>query len=266
MKKEIRKVDKEKGIVQITTVDERWYARESKNKKTGLPEYEFVPSVTWIAGCYPKGVGFYKWLAQRNWDEAEAIKQEAGDKGSRVHKAIVDLLNKKEVKMDDKYFSDLTEEEKPLNLEEYEGLMSFVDWFNGRRPVILDKEFVVWREGYAGTVDMLCRIGGKTYIVDFKTSQSIWPSHEIQISAYKHALDHSKVEKGEEVSLMILQLGYKRNQRLWKENEVQDKFDLFQSAVKIWENENSGVSPSQKDYPQALSLLEEEKVKEKPKK
>jgi len=44
MKKEIREV--KKGIVQITCYDERWYAKETKDKKTGLPKYEFVPSVT----------------------------------------------------------------------------------------------------------------------------------------------------------------------------------------------------------------------------
>ena len=53
MKIQIRKVNEEKGVVQITTTDERWY------EKDGV----FVPSVTWIAGHYPKGVQFYKWLA-----------------------------------------------------------------------------------------------------------------------------------------------------------------------------------------------------------
>jgi len=261
MKKEIREVDKKNGIVQITTVDERWYVKPVKNKKTGVPEYEFVPSVTWIAGYYPKGIGFYKWLAQRNWDEAEAAKEEAGDKGSRVHKAIIELLDGNEVKMEAKYFSDLTEDEKPLDLVEYEALMSFVDWFNTRNPEVLDREFVVWGNGFAGTVDFLCRIDGKAYIIDFKTSQSIWPSYEMQVSAYKHALSNPKIKDGEDVEMMILQLGYKRNKKLWKENLVEDKFDLFKSAQQIWANENEGVKPLQKDYPQSLSLKVEEKTK-----
>ena len=62
---------KTKGIVQITTVDERWYLKKDK----------FVPSSTWIANYYPKGIGFNKWLASKGWDRAEALKQEAGEKG-----------------------------------------------------------------------------------------------------------------------------------------------------------------------------------------
>jgi hypothetical protein len=81
MQKHIRVVDEKKRIVQVTTTDERWYVRESADEKTGLPSYKYVPSVTWIAGHYPKGVGFYKWLADKGWNEAEAIKTAAGGKG-----------------------------------------------------------------------------------------------------------------------------------------------------------------------------------------
>ena len=92
MKKEIRTVDKERGILQVTTVDERWYVKESKDEETGLPKHEYVPSVTWICDHYPKGVAFYKWLASKGWDESQAIKSAAGDKGSKVHYAIRDLI------------------------------------------------------------------------------------------------------------------------------------------------------------------------------
>jgi hypothetical protein len=72
MKKLIRNVDEKRGIVQITTYDERWYAHEVKDPITGIPTVIFVPSVTWVAESYPKGIGFYKWLADKGWDEAEA--------------------------------------------------------------------------------------------------------------------------------------------------------------------------------------------------
>lgn len=90
MKIEIRKVDQEKGITQITSLDERWYEKDGK----------YFPSLTWICSFWPKGVQFYKWLAEKGWDEAEALKKAAGDKGSKVHHAIEDLLNGKTVKME----------------------------------------------------------------------------------------------------------------------------------------------------------------------
>jgi hypothetical protein len=51
IKKVIREVDQERGIVQVTTADERWYVRSVSVTETCLPStFEFVPSVTWIAG------------------------------------------------------------------------------------------------------------------------------------------------------------------------------------------------------------------------
>ena len=43
--------------------------------------------------------------------------------------------------------------------------------------------------GYAGTIDYVCTIDGKTYIVDFKTSKQVWPEYELQVSAYKKPIE-----------------------------------------------------------------------------
>jgi hypothetical protein len=272
MKKIIETLDKEKNIKRVTCVDERWYIKDSTNKETGLPEYLYVPSVTWISSYYPKGIGFYKFLAQKGWDEAEAIKQAAGDKGSKVHYAIEDLIAGKIVTMESKYLNPTTEQEEALTLEEYECLISFAGWVKERNPKFLKSEFVVFEEafGYAGTVDTLCEIDGELFIVDFKTSQSVWPDHELQISAYKQALDLKELGiEGKEVNMMILQLGYRRNKKLWKENIIEDKFILFLAAREIWKNECGTDKPSQKDYPLSLQIVpkaEEPKAKLKVKK
>lgn len=65
MKKLNRDVDEKKGIVQITTYDERWYAQKIRDPNPGVPTVLFVPSVTWVAESYPKGIGFYRWLADK---------------------------------------------------------------------------------------------------------------------------------------------------------------------------------------------------------
>ena len=250
MRKTIRQVDNEKRIVQVTTVDERWYIKENTDKKTGLPILEYVPSVTWITDHYPKGTAFYKWLANKGWDEAEALKIAAGDKGSKVHFAICDLIDGKEVKIDSKYMNPTTEEMEELTLEEYECILSFVDWVNEVKPKIHHRELTVFNNefGYAGTIDLICGINDKIYIIDFKTSQNIWPSHELQVSAYKHAY-REKIDK-----LAILQLGYKKKKKRYKFTEVDDQFDLFLAAKQIWEKETKGVQPKQKDYPLSIKL------------
>ena len=264
MKKIIRNVDKEKGIIQVTIADERWYYFESEDPKTKLPIHEFDPSVTWIASFYPKGVEFYKWLANKGWSEAEAIKSAAGGKGSKVHYAITDLLNDNQITMEDKYLNPTTEQLEELTLEEWECLIAFQRWYEAVKPKTIANEFVVRNKkiGYAGTVDYMCEIDGQVYIVDFKTGQYIWPEYNLQISAYKHALPKEQ----QDVKLAVLQVGYKRNKNGYKFTEIDDKFDLFLAARQIWSNEVSQKMPLVKDYPVALKLTaKEESSKEEAK-
>lgn len=240
--KKIIKEFKEEGIVRVTVADERWY----------LDGTQEVPSVTWVAGCYPKGIAFYKWLADKGWDEAESIKQAAGDKGSKVHQAIEDALLGKEVMMDAKYPNNDGEEEE-LTLEEYTCLVSFKDWFNEVQPKTIKTEFVVFNktDNYAGTVDYLCKIGDETWLIDFKTSQSVWTEYELQVSAYRKALEI----KGQKIDKVgILQVGYRLNKRGWKMNEIEDRYDLFLHAKAIWQNEHGDEKPKVKDYPTSIKL------------
>jgi len=236
MKIEIKKV--QNGILRVTTTDERWYQIGET----------FLPSVTWICGHYPKGIAFYKWLADKGWDEAEAIKSAAGDKGSKVHKAIEDILKGKTVKYDSKYRNPSTEELEELTPQEYGCVMSFVDWAKETNPEVIATEYTVINQelGYAGTVDFKAKINGQVYLIDLKTSQQVWPEHELQVSAYKHA------DKGVE-KLAILQVGYNRNKAKYKFTDIEDKFDLFLAARQIWVNETAGTVPLQKDYPLTLS-------------
>ena len=256
MKKEIKRV--KKGVIQITTQDERWYIKgiNELDETQPIDLNLFYPSVTWICGYYPKGIAYHKWLASKGWDEAESIKVAAGDKGSKVHLAVNDLIRGVEVTMEAKYPNHTTGKVEELTIEEWECLMSFVDWVNEAKPVFLDSEIVVFNEKYpyAGTVDIRCKLKNNT-ILDIKTGQYIWPSHELQVSAYKHA----KFEWADD-DLAILQLGYKKNKRRWKFTPIKDKFNLFLAAREIWQEECAGVCPLQKDYPTILKLNDLPKV------
>lgn len=261
MIKEIRTV--KDNVVQVTTVGERWYARPFVDPQTGLPtKYEFVPSVTWITSHFPKGIGYMKWLASTGWDEAQAIKQAAGDKGSKVHQAVADLLDGKTVKMDDRYVNRTTGQPEELSLDEYGCLMAFRDWWADAQPTLIAREFVVWGDGYAGTGDLFCSIPHpKTtikeyWLLDLKSGQYVWPEHELQVSAYKRALPEELVAPlgGEPVRLGILQVGYRANKRRWKLTEVEDQYDLFTAVKAIWAKETAGQEVLQRDYPLALTL------------
>lgn len=259
MKIDIVEVDIARGIKRITTADSRWYARHiSVDGTAENRSWDYVPSVTWVCDHYPKGRGFWMWLAKHGWSESEEIKAMAGDKGSKVHHAITRLVSGGTVLMGDS-FADGDGDMSPLTPAEYECLMSFVEWWNEVKPELIAAEVTVWNEKYryAGTLDLKVRIGKTVWIIDIKTSPQVWPSFEIQVSAYKHA-DPSA---NKNTRLAILQVGYKYNKKKkWKFTPVADQFDLFLAARKIWARETAGVSPLQREYPLELSLSSQKKA------
>lgn len=259
MKKEIKIIDKDKQVMRVTTVDERWYAKPGEDTSTGLPTFKFYPSSTWIAGYYPKGIGFYKWLAERGWDEAEAIKVAAGDKGSKVHQAIEIIEQNGSLPIDTKIMNHRTEQEEDLTTAELDCILSFTKWHNETKPVLLATEMTVFGNNYAGTLDRIYRINDQIFIVDFKTSAQVWEEHKLQISSYSNAdIDYKTMEITDQEwtnrKMAILQVGYKLNKAGYKFTEVEDKFNLFQMSYAIWENENNNSKPKEKDYPLVLKL------------
>ena len=267
MLKEITEVNEKTGVMRITTLNERWYARpRGKNPDTGLPEYEYKPSSTWIAGYYPKGIGFFKWLAEKGWDEAEAIKISAGDKGTKVHHACEDIDLGRDVKIDAKYLNKTTGKEEELTVEEYGAIMSYIDFIEEYKPVLLANEITSFGDFYGGTADKIFAIHNELlpalrqiWIVDIKTGQSIWQEQELQISSYSHmAIDYKALgitdEEWAARKLATLQVGYRKNKAGYKFTEVADQYDLFKNvAFEIWKNENKDAKPKEKDYPMVIS-------------
>lgn len=257
MKREIRVVNPKNGWIQITTADERWYARRiSADGTEENQQWDYVPSVTWIAGHWPKGVEFYKWLATKGWSEAEAIKVMAGDKGSKVHQGVAVLVAGGTVEMDDAFENPTTGEMEPLTPYEYFCLMTFCDWLEVERPEIIASERTGWNEKYryAGTLDILCRLKSTKYkyvhLIDVKTSKRIFMPMRLQVSALKHS--DSSIPKN--TKLGILQVGYDLNKKQkFKYTAVADNFSLFLTARRVWAAETAGEKPFQRDYPPSLS-------------
>lgn len=257
MEKIFTLADEKRGIVQITTDDERFYVREGKDEKTGLPIHVYKPSVTWIVSYAPKGIGYYKWLAEHGWDEAESIKKERGKYGSRVHKAVESLLNGEKIEMNTEFADPYTGELQSLTFQEYDAVLSFADWWaelNTKHDdiEIIEIEHTIWneQEDFAGTIDLILRIDGEYWIIDFKTSKYIWMSHEMQVSAYRHSIDFGDAP----VRTAILQLGYNKNKKNYKFTETEDRWTQFLAAREFWRIENDGKKPFQKDYPLFISL------------
>lgn len=247
MKYELR-ITKDPNIVQITTVDERWYQK----KDTML----FFPSVTWITNSVPKDYGFLLALGTKGWDEMQRLKEEKGEKGGRVHNAIERLLINGTIELDD-HLPDADGNEKELSAEEWEAVMSFAAWMEELRDScngdleLLGLETVGINEEhhFAGTRDIRLRVGEQTWTIDLKTSPAIYLSHIVQLSAYGQFPDAL------EDKLAILQVGYGKNKKGYKFTAIEPRFDLFLAAMTFWREKNEEATPYQRDYPRRLELL-----------
>jgi hypothetical protein len=143
---------------------------------------------------------------------------------------------------------------KEFNVDEWRAVISFIDWWKDAQPVPISFEQMCWNEAddYAGTIDFVCEIAGVRYVVDFKTSKSVWPSHELQIASYVNTPQAQGATQA-----AILQIGYTLNKRGWKFNEVDElpeKYETFKAVKRVWWNENKDVHPKQYQLPDSLSL------------
>jgi hypothetical protein len=205
------------------------------------------------------GIGLLKHYANHGWDEAQAIKNEAAERGSKVHQACESLLLGNAIKLSDGFTNPETSEKEDLTPDEYWCVMTFAafwaEFIGDHAVTLVDTEKVAWvapkdgeTYGYAGTRDIKLIVDGKPAIFDLKTSQDVYLSHELQLSALKHA-DPDLSE------IFVLQIGYRRNKNGWKLTAIEDKFALFQSAKRFWLDANPESKPKQKDYPAELKLI-----------
>lgn len=265
MKIDIKKTRTD-GIIQITTLDERFYAKTEKQEIDGkeVEVTRFNPSITWVEKYSPMGIGLLKYYAKHGWDEAKMLTEEAAERGSKVHQAIDILLQGGQVEFETK-LADPDEPQNeskyaPLTPDEYWAVMCFKDWWddlNASHEVkVVDTEKTVWVEpeageqyGYAGTRDIKLVVDNEPWAVDIKTGQaaSVYLGWEIQLSAIKNA-------DPDLPRTFILQPGYRANKRGFKFTETKDKFHLFKAAFQFWKDANPDTKPKQKDYPPTIQL------------
>ncbi len=234
-------IDQNKGRIEFT--DTRFYATSNGG---------YVPSVTTILEAYPKDASYFKWLKDVGGD-ADAIRDEAGRRGSLVHELTERYDDGQEVGYLDEFG-------RPrYKMLEWSMFERYVDFSVTHEPKIemIEVHMVSSDLGYAGTLDRIMSIDGKRYLVDIKTSGSIYPSYWLQLAAYRQLLAHHSVLVDE---VAILWLNAKTRTRgkkgdiqgigwqfVSKENTSQE-MKLFNATYDLWKSLNEDVKPKQFSY------------------
>lgn len=101
-------------------------------------------------------------------------------------------------------FSVLDEYDSSITKSVNKALKSFIKWKKDYVPEIKICEIKLNNEKYGGTVDNVCKIDGKYYIVDYKTSKTVYPSMFLQLAAYNKLLREENNMKIDKVAILIL--------------------------------------------------------------
>ena len=154
---------------QITMPDSRYYRRNGA----------YYPSVTYVLSYYPKGKFFEDWLKKVGYS-SEYIVKKAGEEGTQVHEMIEEYLNGAELNFLNKYGN------PQYSPDVWQMFLRFVEWWEEYKPTLIETEVHLFSDELkvAGTCDMVCEIEGELWIIDFKTSNHLQTTYDLQTAVY----------------------------------------------------------------------------------
>lgn len=236
---------------------------------------QYLPAVNHILRIgFPKGQGLIEWLKRTTPEEAEKILKTAGERGSKVHAAIRDLIIGITIDIDSQYKNDNYELER-LKADEWSCLLAFAAWAEKFQPAVRQCEVAVWNKNhfYAGTVDFVGTIkltaGDKVYIddklvtvkedkkikvlLDWKTSKAVHDDYRLQVAAYATCLKQPVEYTG------VVRVGTSHKNggfeiKLWSKDRTDFHFERFIAAKANYEWLENSWTPTIVDIPTRLSV------------
>lgn len=235
-------------LKQITFNDVRFYTPDMG--KT------YVPSVTTILDAYPKTAAFFDWL-KKNGEDADRIRDEAGERGSIVHQLTERYDNGEVISLID---ADGIIRYKAREWKDFEKYVEFNKLFN---PEVLMNEFniISLNLNIAGTIDRYIVLKGKRYLLDIKTSNALHDHYWLQLAAYanlfKEAFPEDKID-----GVCILWLNAKTRaadkagksiqgkgwQLVFPDRDIEHYWNLFKYTQALWNEVNGDMKPNNLTY------------------
>ena len=157
-------------------------------------------------------------------------KDEASDRGKRVHSAIENFLN--------------AEDGSTVSIDEDLGksFRKFMSWWSSNEIEIVEIECPVQSDdegGYTGTFDLACNVAkdGKKilYLIDFKTSPAIYAEMPMQLAAYFYGWKARTNYIPERAAILRLDFTDKPEEFYEiLESELYKHYQGFLCLVKLW--------------------------------
>lgn len=233
---------------QINVLDQRFYRRNE----------EYYPSVSSILNYFPKNQFFHSWLKDVGHN-SEIIAQKAAWEGTQVHNAIEHFLNGNELSWIDEDGNAL------YGLEIWKMILKFADFWNTHKPELIATEYHLFSDEYkfAGTADIICKMGGRIYLLDIKTSNSIHSAYNLQLAAYAQAWNETHNEKVVDTGIIWLKAATRgpakdkiqgSGWQLKQVGDIEYNFDMFRKIYDIYKMENPNFKPATQTLPTTIKI------------
>jgi hypothetical protein len=223
---------------QITLPDSRYYQRNG----------EYYPSVTYVLGYYPKGKHFEDWLKRVGFSADYIVKKAAGE-GTQVHNMIEDYLNGEELNF-------LSPTGKPLyDPNVWQMFLKFTEWWETYQPTLIETEVHLFSDELkvAGTCDLVCEINGELWIIDFKTSNYLQTTYDLQTAIYGKCYEECFGKKADHYGILWLKSTkrtFNKEKMTGKGWEIyeskrsqEENLELFKAVKTLFDIENPKPSP-----------------------
>jgi len=182
--------------------DERFYTADGEN---------FYPGWTTVAQALSKPA-LNEWYKDVGHN-ADKIAERAALVGTNVHDALELVANGQNVE-----YPNYTIEEWGLILKGCEFLSASQYTPDGWEPMphpweleilAVEAKFVAPELGYGGTIDLVANLNGKVWLLDWKTSKSVYDEYALQLTAYAKAWNLSGMDKVERMGVLWLKSEHK---------------------------------------------------------
>lgn len=230
---------------RIDFLDTRFYLHSSGN---------YYPSATTILDAYPKGAGFYEWLKKAG-EDADEIRDEAGNEGSTVHRLTEAYDLGHEVSLFD------TNGNINVKMIEWAMVERYIEFRNRFNPIIehIELHMVNPLLQFGGTLDRTIILNGKRYRIDIKTGNGIYNHFWLQLAAYDKLCVAEGHPPADDIAILWLNAKTKTDgrkdaiqgkgwQMLFPEYSIDHYWKLFQAVHQLWLAENRNLQPRQFSY------------------
>jgi hypothetical protein len=157
-----------------------WFKTEKDFKEASGYDIDGIwyPRVTKIIGIKAKPALYRYYGEAKSYAAAQASTQKSAEEGTLVHEVIQKIMVGESPAI-------------PLEIKPaVEATIKFLDERNIQiDPEFIEKRVVHYDKRYAGTIDALALIDGRTGVLDIKTSQAIYRDYNLQTAAYMEPLE-----------------------------------------------------------------------------